>query len=170
MLFIAMALLKPKDNKKLFVKDRLQLRELQLRGWIVLRFAGSEIKFQNERVVETIEQAIARRGKQRAWWRSKPQQERQRLQKPQLQQNTEGGGRNQQRQPSPVQQEGKSSQESIGEMRNNTPFQLHSGRKSQAHQRQQKPQSQQKPEGGMCGVIVLACVIAGVFVLLNFIF
>ena len=42
--------------------------------------------------------------------------------------------------------------------------------RKQDPQRPQKPLTQQKPEGGMCGVIVLACVIAATLVLLNFIF
>ena len=75
-------------NREKFKKDRSQSRELQLRDWIVLRFAGSEIK-RNEMVVDTIQRAIAWRDRQREW-------------------------------------------------------------RSQ----------QQKPEGGTCGVIVLACVIA----------
>jgi hypothetical protein len=40
----------------------------------------------------------------------------------------------------------------------------------QDHQRPQEPWTQQKPEGGMCGVIVLACGIVGIFALLTFIF
>ena len=48
--------------------------------------------------------------------------------------------------------------------------------KWRSQQQQERPtkqvrQSQQKPEGGMCGVIVLACVIVGILAaLLNFIF
>ena len=47
-------------NRDLFKKDRRQSRELQLRKWIVLRFAGSEIWNQSdlEMVVKTIRQAI----------------------------------------------------------------------------------------------------------------
>lgn len=43
-----------------FEKDRLQQRELQLRGWIVLRFAGSEINRDGEMVVDTVQRAIAK--------------------------------------------------------------------------------------------------------------
>ena len=101
-------------GKEAFKKDRFQSRELQLRGWIVLRFAGSEINHDSEMVVETIRRSITRRERQRDWeW-----------------------GRLQQ----------------------------------QDQQRSQKPQTQQKPEGGLCGVIVLACVIVGILVLLDFIF
>ena len=103
-------------NHEKFRRDRLQLRELQLRGWIVLRFAGSEINYDSEMVVETIQRAIARRDRQRAW-RSQQQQERQHLQ-------------------------------------------LHSG---------QSP-PQQKPKGGLCGVIVLACVIVGILATAGFYF
>ncbi len=103
-------------DRQAFKRDRLQSRELQLQGWIVLRFAGSEINYDSEMVVETIQRAIARRDRQRAW-RSQQQQERQHLQ-------------------------------------------LHSG---------QSP-PQQKPKGGLCGVIVLACVIVGIVVLLDSIF
>ena len=48
-------------NRTAFQRDRLQSRELQLRGWIVLRFAGSEINYNSEMVVDTIERAIERR-------------------------------------------------------------------------------------------------------------
>ena len=51
-------------KRDIFKKDRLQLRELQLDGWVVLRFAGSEIHFNSEMVVKTIERTIARREKQ----------------------------------------------------------------------------------------------------------
>ena len=55
------------SNRNRFKEDRQQSRELQLRGWIVLRFAGGEIWNQNdlEMVVETIQRAIARRERQR---------------------------------------------------------------------------------------------------------
>ena len=45
-------------NQEKFRKDRFQSRELQLRGWIVLRFTGSEINRNSEMVVETIQRAI----------------------------------------------------------------------------------------------------------------
>ena len=60
-------------DREAFRRDRLQSRELQ--GWIVLRFAGSEINYDSEMVVETIQRSIARRDRQRAW-RSQQQQER----------------------------------------------------------------------------------------------
>lgn len=44
-----------------FVRDRMQSRKLQLRGWIVLRFAGSEINDDIDEVVLVIQQAIAGR-------------------------------------------------------------------------------------------------------------
>ena len=52
-------------NRKKFASDRLQSRELQLRGWIVLRFAGSEIKYKSEMVVKTIQRAIFQWEKER---------------------------------------------------------------------------------------------------------
>ena len=60
-------------NRERFCRDRLQSRELQLRGWIVLRFAGSEIHRDGKMVVDTIERASDRRNRQRAW-RSQQQQ------------------------------------------------------------------------------------------------
>jgi hypothetical protein len=45
-------------NREKFARDRSQLNELQLRGWIVLRFAGREIKRNIEMVVETVQRAI----------------------------------------------------------------------------------------------------------------
>ena len=179
------------DNRAAFRRDRFQSRELQLRGWIVLRFAGSEINRDSEIVVDTIQRAIARRDRQQARWTQQQQQERQhpkiaipepppepqerpakqtrqpwqdhqRRQKPQPQEKTEGGGQNQQPQTPPVRQAEKGWQESMQEWRNE---------KLQATPKQQrKHQAQQKPEGGMCGVVFLASVIVGVLVLLNFIF
>ena len=105
----------------------MQSRELQLRGWIVLRFAGSEINRDSEMVVDTIERVNRSTGHGERAWRS------------------------QQQQAPPVRQEEKSWQESMQEWRNE---------KQQAppvRQRSQKPRTQQKPEGGMCGVVVLAC-------------
>ena len=132
-------------NREKFRRDRLQSRELQLRGWIVLRFAGSKINRDSEMVVDTIERAIARRDRQRAW-------------------------RSQQQQTPPVRQEEKSWQESMQEWRNEKQQAPPVRQRSQDHQRSQKPRTQQKPEGGMCGVVVLACVIVGMLVLLDFIF
>ncbi|MYE89930.1 hypothetical protein F4X33_13135 [Candidatus Poribacteria bacterium] len=60
----------------MFRKDRFQSRELQLRGWIVLRFAGSEINRDGEMVVKTIQRAIKRRDR-RQNWREQQRQERQ---------------------------------------------------------------------------------------------
>lgn len=51
-----------------FRRDRLQLRELQLGGWIVLRFAGSEIHRDGDMVIDTIQRAIDRRNRQPEWW------------------------------------------------------------------------------------------------------
>ena len=47
-----------------FQKDRQQSRELQLRGWCVLRFAGWEILNETDAVVLTIEQAIQRKARE----------------------------------------------------------------------------------------------------------
>ena len=101
--------------------DRMQSRELQLRGWIVLRFAGSEIHRDGEMVTDTIQRAIARRESQQNWRAE--------------------------------------SSPALPRIPRQSPPQLvlHSGK-------------QQKPEGGMCGVIVLVCVIAGMLLLLDFIF
>ena len=44
-----------------FQKDRQQSRELQLKGWTVLRFGGAEILNDTESVVSTIQQAIKRK-------------------------------------------------------------------------------------------------------------
>lgn len=134
-----------------FCRDRLQSRELQLREWIVLRFAGSEINRDSEMVVDTVQRAIALRNQQQTplvlreenslqvsiqeWQNEKEQaisarQPRQDQQKPQTLELHSG----------------------------RTPLDLHFG------------QAQQKPKGGMCGVIFLAFVIVGIVVLLNFIF
>ena len=48
-----------------FQKDRQQSRELQLRGWCVLRFAGREILYETDVVVRTIERAIRRENQQK---------------------------------------------------------------------------------------------------------
>ena len=126
-------------NREKFARDRSQLNQLQLRGWIVLRFAGSQINSDREMVIETIQRSIAQRTRQQEW-RRQQQQERQ----PQLVLKLH---------PATTKQERKQVRQLL-----------------QGHQRTQKPQSQQKPEGGMCGVIVLACVIVGILVLLDFIF
>ena len=46
------------NERKSFIRDRQQSRELQLRGWIVLRFAGREIREDMESVISTIQQAL----------------------------------------------------------------------------------------------------------------
>ena len=56
-------------NRKKFARDRFQLRELQLRGWIVLRFAGREIKRNSEMVVETIQRAIEKMNRRQEFLR-----------------------------------------------------------------------------------------------------
>ena len=86
------------DREK-FRRSRMQSRELQLRGWIVLRFAGSEIYSDGKMVTDTIQRAIARRERQRAWWdKQRPQtlelhsgQERLELGFDQAQQKPKGG-------------------------------------------------------------------------------
>ena len=75
-----------------------------------------------------------------------------------------------QKQTPPVRQEEKSWQESMQEWRNEKEQVLPVRQAWQDHQRPQEPRTQQKPEGGMCGVIVLACGIVGIFALLAFIF
>ena len=45
-------------DKGSFQKDRQQSRELQLQGWSVLRFSGSEILGDTDAVVATIQRAI----------------------------------------------------------------------------------------------------------------
>ena len=49
-----------------FQKDRQQARALQLQGWLVLRFAGSEILNDTDAVVLTIEKAIRRKARERS--------------------------------------------------------------------------------------------------------
>ena len=128
-------------NREAFKRDRLQSRELQLAGWIVLRFAGSEINFDSEMIVDTIQRAIARRDRQRAW-RSRQQ--------PRIPMAVK----------SPAPQTGQGDQEArkpVAQQEHLT-LELHSG------------QTQQKPEGGLCGVIFLAGVVIGAVVLLNLFF
>ena len=132
-------------NWEKFRRDRFQSRELQLRGWIVLRFAGSEIYRDSEMVVDTIDRAIAQRDGQRAW--RDPQQ--------------------QERQQTPIQQKPppRKSLPSRASKPEKPTLELHSGQRAW-----RDLQIPQKPEGGMCGVVFLACVIVGVIVLLDFIF
>ena len=130
------------ESRKAFKRDRLQSRELQLQDWIVLRFAGSEIKYDSEMVVETIQRAIARRDGQRAW-RSRQQ--------PRIPMAVK----------SPAPQTGQGDQEArkpVAQQEHQETLVLHSG------------QTQQKPEGGLCGVIFLAGVVIGAVVLLNLFF
>ena len=49
-----------------FQKDRQQSRELQIKGWIVLRFGGAEILNDTDAVVFTIQRAIKQKLAQRA--------------------------------------------------------------------------------------------------------
>lgn len=59
-----------------FLKDRQQSRALQMQGWLVLRFTGTEILNDTDAAVSTINQAIRRRKQQqviqsqrrRSWW------------------------------------------------------------------------------------------------------
>ena len=53
------------QSRKRFKEDRQQSRELQLRGWCVLRFAGREILYETDVVVRTIERAIRRENQQK---------------------------------------------------------------------------------------------------------
>ena len=48
-----------------FQKDRQQARALQLQGWLVLRFAGSEILNDTDAVVLTVKKAIRRKARER---------------------------------------------------------------------------------------------------------
>lgn len=52
-----------------FERDRLQSRELQLRGWIVLRFAGREINSDGGMVVKTIQRAIEKMNRRQEFLR-----------------------------------------------------------------------------------------------------
>ena len=49
-----------------FQKDRQQSRDLQLQGWSVLRFTGSEILNDTDSVVSTIQQAVKQKTLQKA--------------------------------------------------------------------------------------------------------
>ena len=118
--------------------DRMQSRELQLRGWIVLRFAGSEIHRDGEMVTDTIQRAIARRDQQ---------------QQTLVLREDENGWLE------PMQEWGNEKEKAIP-----AELELHSGSRPYSGQRPQKP------KGGMCGLIVLACLIVGILVLLDFTF
>ena len=54
------------SNLDSFQKDRKQSRELQLQGWFVLRFSGSEILNDTDTVILTIQQAIRKKEIQKA--------------------------------------------------------------------------------------------------------
>ena len=56
-------------NQEKFARDRSQLNQLQLRGWIVLRFAGSQINSDSEMIVETIQRAIEKRNRRQEFLR-----------------------------------------------------------------------------------------------------
>ena len=58
---------RPHTEQLPFNRDRWQSRELQLRGWIVLRFTDLDINQYVRNVVQTIQRAIARRERQQAW-------------------------------------------------------------------------------------------------------
>ena len=60
-------------NIEVFTRDRKQSRELQLKKWIVLRFAATEIAKDSKNVVATIQGAIDLREKQQAWLTKKQQ-------------------------------------------------------------------------------------------------
>ena len=129
-------------SRNRFKKDRQQARELQLRGWIVLRFAGGEIFRDGDMVVETIQRAITRRYRQRWQYGWEDQQAQENYQAP----------------PRLILHSGKKSSPIFQQVQEDY-------RSSQTYQ------TQQKPEGGLCGVIFLASVIVGVLVaLLNLIF
>ena len=152
-------------DRTAFRRDRLQSRELQLRGWIVLRFAGNEINYNSEMVVDTIERAIERRTRQQTW-RSQQQQPspvRQR-ETPALQESPARYTPSPQRTPPSRQAQPSQQQESPAQQ---TPAPQ---RTPPTQQAQPKPQAQQKPKGGLCGVIALACVVVGILVLLDFIY
>ena len=119
-------------NREKIARDRSQLNQLQLRGWIVLRFAGSQINSDREMVIETIQRSIAQRTRQQEWQRQQQQDHQQPILKLGV---------------ATTRQERK-----------------------QFRQWMQGLQTQQKTEGGMCGVIVLACLIVGILVLIDFIF
>ena len=71
-----------------FQKDRQQSRELQLKGWTVLRFGGSEILNDTEAVVSTIQRAVKRVAAQQADRQTLAEANRQRNDN---KQKTEGG-------------------------------------------------------------------------------
>ena len=54
------------SDRDSFLKDRQQLRGLQLQGWCVLRFSGSEILNDTDAVVFTIQTAIRRKVREQA--------------------------------------------------------------------------------------------------------
>ena len=58
-----------------FQKDRQQSRDLQLQGWSVLRFTGSEILNDTESVVATIQRAINQKANKRWSYNHRPRGE-----------------------------------------------------------------------------------------------
>lgn len=58
-----------------FQKDRQQSRELQLQGWAVLRFSGSEILYDTDAVVATIQRAINQKANKRWSYNQRPRGE-----------------------------------------------------------------------------------------------
>ena len=58
-----------------FQKDRQQSRDLQLQGWSVLRFSGSEILHDTDAVVATIQRAINQKANKRWSYNQRPRGE-----------------------------------------------------------------------------------------------
>ena len=58
-----------------FQKDRQQSRDLQLQGWCVLRFSGSEILNDTDAVVATIQRAINQKANKRWSYNQRPKGE-----------------------------------------------------------------------------------------------
>ena len=58
-----------------FQKDRQQSRDLQLQGWCVLRFSGSEILYDTDAVVATIQRAINQKANKRWSYNQRPRGE-----------------------------------------------------------------------------------------------
>ena len=64
------------SEKEPFQKDRQQSRDLQLQGWSVLRFTGSEIINDTDAVVATIQRAIKQKANKRWSYNQRPRGER----------------------------------------------------------------------------------------------
>ena len=58
-----------------FQKDRQQSRDLQLQGWCVLRFSGSEILNDTDTVIATIRKAINQKASKRWSYNQRPKGE-----------------------------------------------------------------------------------------------